>query len=65
MISDFDMCACSQVYNLIESRMNEIKLKINQTSTIFDADKLYSELDILEWIYYVVSKAEPDSVSAI
>jgi hypothetical protein len=48
----------NQVCNLIESRMNEITLKINQTHTIFEADKLHSELNILEWIYYVVCKAE-------
>lgn len=55
----------NQVCNLIESRRNEITLKINQTSTIFEADKLYSELNILEWIYYIVCKAESDSLSAI
>lgn len=47
----------NHVCNLIESRMNEITLKINQTRTILEADKLYSELNILEWIYYVVCKA--------
>jgi hypothetical protein len=47
----------NQVCNLIESRMNEITLKINQTHTIFEADKLQSELNILEWMYYVVCKA--------
>jgi len=46
----------NHVCNLIESRMNEITLKINQTRTILEADKLYSELNILEWIYYVVCK---------
>jgi len=46
----------NQVSNLIESRMNEITLKINQTRTIFEADKLHSELNILEWMYNVVCK---------
>ena len=46
-----------QVCNLIETRMNEITLKINQTDTILEADKLHSELNILEWMYYVVCKA--------
>ncbi|MFN2434871.1 MAG: hypothetical protein ABR515_05815 [Nitrososphaeraceae archaeon] len=41
----------NQVCNLIESRMNEITLKIIQIRTIFEADKLYRELNILEWIY--------------
>ena len=54
-----------QVCNLIESRRNEITLKIKQTSTIFEADKLYSELNILEWIYYVVCKAESENLSAV
>ncbi|MFN2434585.1 MAG: hypothetical protein ABR515_04330 [Nitrososphaeraceae archaeon] len=40
----------NQICALIESRMNEIKLKINQTHTIFEADELYSELRILDWI---------------
>ena len=55
----------NQVCNLIESRRNEVALKIKQTSTIFEADKLYSELNILEWISYVVCKAESDRLSAI
>ncbi len=38
----------------IESRMNEIILTINQTHTIFEADKLHSELNILDWIFYQV-----------
>jgi tRNA U54 and U55 pseudouridine synthase Pus10 len=33
-----------KICNLIESKMNEIILKINQTYTIFKADKLYTEL---------------------
>jgi hypothetical protein len=53
----------NQVCNLIQSRMNEITLKINQTHTIFEADKLHSELNILEWIYYVVCKVENQSES--
>lgn len=53
----------NQVCNLIESRMNEVTMKIKQTSTIFEADKLYSELNILEWIYYVVCKAESERLS--
>ena len=44
----------TQICNLIESRMNEIVLKINQTHSIFKADKLHSELRILDWIFYQV-----------
>jgi hypothetical protein len=50
--SDFPIC------ELIESKMNEIILKINQTHEIFDADKLHSELRILDWIFYQVCSNE-------
>jgi hypothetical protein len=39
---------------LIESKMNEIILKINRTYSIIEADKLHSELRILDWILYQV-----------
>ena len=37
---------------LIESKMNEIILAINKTYSILEADKLHSELRILDWILY-------------
>jgi hypothetical protein len=43
-----------QICGLIESKMNEIILKINQTYSILEADKLHSELRILDWILYQV-----------
>jgi hypothetical protein len=43
-----------QICALIESKMNEIILKINQTHSIFKADKLHSELQVLDWILYQV-----------
>ena len=43
-----------QIYDLIESKMNEIILTINQTYSIFEADKLHGELRILDWIFYQV-----------
>ena len=43
-----------EICNLIESKMNEITLKINQTHEIFEAGKLHSELRILDWIFYQV-----------
>ena len=46
--SDISIC------EIIESKMNDIILKINQTYSIFEADKLHSELRILEWILYQV-----------
>jgi predicted nucleic acid-binding protein len=39
---------------LIESKMNEIIDIINQTYSIIEADKLHSELRILDWILYQV-----------
>ena len=45
-----DMEICS----LIESRMNETIQEINKTDSIFDSDKLDSELRILDWIFYQV-----------
>jgi hypothetical protein len=39
---------------LIESKMNEIILAINQTYSILEAGKLHSELRILDWILYQV-----------
>ncbi len=39
---------------LIESKMNEIIDIINKTYSIFEADKLHSELRILDWIFYQV-----------
>ena len=50
--SDFPIC------ELIESKMNEIILKINQTHEIFEADRLHSELRILDWIFYQVCSNE-------
>jgi hypothetical protein len=47
-----------QICDLIESKMNEIILKINQTHDIFEADKLNSELRILDWIFYQVCSNE-------
>lgn len=37
---------------LIENKMNEIIDMINQTYSIIEADKLHSELRILDWILY-------------
>jgi hypothetical protein len=47
-----------RICDLIESKMNEIILKINQTHDKFEADKLHSELSILDWIFYQVCSNE-------
>ena len=36
----------------IESRMNDIILTIYQTYSIFESDKLHTELRILDWIFF-------------
>jgi hypothetical protein len=43
-----------QICALIESKMNEIIEMINKTYSILEADKLHSELRILDWILYQV-----------
>ena len=43
-----------EICGLIESKMNEIILVINQTYSILEADNLHSELRILDWILYQV-----------
>jgi predicted nucleic acid-binding protein len=43
-----------QICNLIENKMNEIIPIVNQTCSIIEADKLHSELRILDWILYQV-----------
>ena len=48
----------AQICDIIESKMNEIVLEINQTHSIIVADKLHSELRILDWILYQVCSNE-------
>jgi len=40
-----------EICSLIESRMNNTIQDINQTHDIFEANKLHSELRILDWIF--------------
>lgn len=47
-----------QICDHIETKMNEIILKINQTYSILEADKLNSKLRILNWILYQVCSNE-------
>jgi hypothetical protein len=49
-IPDIPIC------EVLESKMNDVILEINQTQDIFEADKLHSELRILDWILYQVCK---------
>ena len=45
-----------QICEVIESRLNEVILKINQTHDIFEADKLHSEVRMLDLIFFQVCK---------
>jgi len=45
-----DICICE----IIESKTNEIIDKINKTHSPLEADRLDSELMILDWIFYRV-----------
>jgi hypothetical protein len=42
------------ICEIIESKMNEIMDKINETDSAIEADPLHSELRILDWILYQV-----------
>jgi hypothetical protein len=42
--------------------MNEIILAINKTYSIFESDKLHSELRILDWIFYQVCISQQGSL---
>ena len=42
----------------IDSRMSDLILQINQTHSIYDADKLHTELRILDWIFFQVCSNE-------
>ena len=47
-----------QICDHIETKMNEIILKINQTYSRLEANKLNNELRILNWILYQVCSNE-------
>lgn len=44
----------TQICNILESRMRETILKINQSHSIIQSDRLHSELRILNWILYQI-----------
>ncbi|MDW0196823.1 MAG: hypothetical protein QOC39_09835, partial [Nitrososphaeraceae archaeon] len=45
-----------QIFEVMESRLNEIILKVNQSQDIFESDKLHSEIQILDYLFYCVCK---------
>jgi len=52
-----------EICSLLEARMNETMQEINKTDSIFDADKIHSELRILDWIFYHVCVNAQNSAS--
>ena len=44
----------TKICNLVESKMKETIVTINRTYSITEADKLHSELRILDWILHQV-----------
>jgi hypothetical protein len=53
------------ICDIIESRMSEIIMAINRTHSIVDADKLHSELCILDWIFYQVCSNEVKQIERL
>ncbi len=48
----------NNICKIIESKMDEILIKIKKTDSIFELDPLDSELRILNWIFYQVCSEE-------
>lgn len=44
----------SQICDILESRMKKTILKINQTHSMIQSDKLHSELRVMNWMLYQV-----------
>jgi len=44
----------TKICYLLEAKMKEVILEINRTDSIFESDKLHSELRIMDWILYQV-----------
>jgi hypothetical protein len=53
------------ICEVMESKMNDIILKINQTHDIFEADKLHSELGIMDWLFYQVYKDQQKKLATV
>jgi len=43
-----------KICDLLEAKMDEVILEINSTNSIFESDKLHSELRIMDWILHQV-----------
>jgi hypothetical protein len=53
-----------EICSLIECGMNETIQEINKTYSIFEFDKLHSELRILDWIFYQVCKDQQKKLAS-
>jgi len=45
----------SQICDILESRMKKTILKINQTHSMIQSDKLHSELRVMNWMLYQIA----------
>ena len=52
------------ICELMELKMNNIILEINQTHDIIEADKLHSDLGIMDWLFYQVCKDQQKKLLA-
>ena len=52
-----------EICSLMEARVKEIIQEINKSYSIFESDKLHSELRILDWIFYQVCSNEIKRIS--
>jgi len=52
------------ICELMELKMNNIILEINQTHDIIEADKLHSDLGIMDWLFYQVCKDQQKKLVA-
>jgi hypothetical protein len=55
----------NNICELMESKMNNMILEINQTHDVFEADKLHSELGIMDWLFYQVCKDQQKKLAAV
>ena len=53
------------ICEVMESKMNNIILEINQTHDVFEADKLHSELETMDEIFYRVCKDQQKKLAAV
>jgi len=52
------------ICEVMETKMSRLILEINQTHDIFEADKLHSELGIMDWLFYQVCKDQQKKLVA-